>query len=401
MSSLKRVLSSRANGARSRGPVTPAGKQASSLNAIRHGLLARCVVLKNESRENFDILMAQHLDRYRPADDVELSVLEEMASAFWRMRRLWAIETRLFDDAIRARQSGDEIDRMTGAFTDLASSPQFALLHRYEARLHHIRQRAFKNIHILRNTPPSPNEPTSGPDTPDSAPDPTPAKLAPPPLPNEPTFALAATPAKLAAPELPNEPTFALAATPAKLAAPELPNEPTFVPAAPATPEEPLLPSGRLYLLISRGETPASDDPQPAEPQADLLNLPDLCLADESEDRRPRAMLPAPAPCPLPSLRIPEQRRSRGRDCGSSAPPATYRMPAGTPCAERPRPAVATSPLRHHLQAALAPLRRLHPNRSASNGPRRTGCRRRPPPPNPQCASNSSRTALTCPEPKE
>jgi hypothetical protein len=82
MSSEKRILSSRANGALSRGPTSPAGKQASSLNAIRHGLLAKCVVLTNESRENFDILMAQHIDRYRPADDVELSVVEEMASAF-------------------------------------------------------------------------------------------------------------------------------------------------------------------------------------------------------------------------------------------------------------------------------------------------------------------------------
>ena len=165
MSSLKRILSSRANGARSRGPITPAGKQASSLNAIRHGLLAKCVVLSNECRENFDILLAQHLDRYRPADDVELSVVEEMASAFWRMRRAWAIETRLHDDAINAREPGDEVGRITGAFTDLASSPALALLHRYEARLHHIRQRAFKNIHILRNTPPPPNEPTLHPFT--------------------------------------------------------------------------------------------------------------------------------------------------------------------------------------------------------------------------------------------
>ena len=37
MSSLRRILASRANGARSRGPTTAAGKKASSQNAIRHG----------------------------------------------------------------------------------------------------------------------------------------------------------------------------------------------------------------------------------------------------------------------------------------------------------------------------------------------------------------------------
>ena len=152
MSSLKRVLSSRANGARSRGPITPAGKHASSLNAVRHGLLANCVVLSNECRENFDILLNQHIERYSPIDDVELGVIEEMVAAFWRLRRAWAIETRLHEDAMAANEYGDELGRITGAFTDLASSPQLGLLHRYEARLHHMRQRAFQNIQILRNT---------------------------------------------------------------------------------------------------------------------------------------------------------------------------------------------------------------------------------------------------------
>jgi hypothetical protein len=126
VSSLKRILSSRANGARCRSPTSPAGKQASSLNAIRHGLLAKRVVLTNESRENFDILLAQHIDRFSPVDDVELGVVEEMAAAFWRMRRAWAVETRLH---------GDEIGRITAAFTDLAPAPHLGLLHRYEARL--------------------------------------------------------------------------------------------------------------------------------------------------------------------------------------------------------------------------------------------------------------------------
>jgi len=372
MSSEKRVLSSRANGARSRGPVTPAGKQASSLNAIRHGLLAKCVVLTNECRENFDILMAQHLDRYRPADDVELSVVEEMASAFWRLRRTWAIETRLYDDAINAREPGDEVGRIAGAFTDLAASSALALLHRYEARLHHIRQRAFKNIHILRNTPPPPNEPILDPPSPNPAADPTPA-------------APATTPAKLAPPPLPNEPTFAPAAPattpapPAKLAPLELPNEPTFTPEEP--PEEPLFPSNRLYVVISQGPLTISDDPQPAEPQAALFHPSD-------------AIPPAPAQCRLPSPGTPERHQSGERDFGASAAP-TARTAVGGPSAERWRPVVATSrlghrrgpasdPLRHGPQAALAILRLLHPDRPARAGPFRIGCRRRPPPPKPQ-----------------
>jgi hypothetical protein len=53
MSSLGRILSSRANGARSTGPVTAEGKRRSSQNATSHGLLARHIVMRDESPEGF------------------------------------------------------------------------------------------------------------------------------------------------------------------------------------------------------------------------------------------------------------------------------------------------------------------------------------------------------------
>jgi hypothetical protein len=103
MSSIERKTSSRANGARARGPITPAGKSRSSRNATRHGLLTKCVVLENESREGFDSLFSEFVARFAPADGVELGMVEEMFSAFWRQRRAWAIETRTMDNAISSQ----------------------------------------------------------------------------------------------------------------------------------------------------------------------------------------------------------------------------------------------------------------------------------------------------------
>src|ERR1035441_6456902 len=97
MSSLRRILSSQANGAISKGPVTAQGKGRSSNNAVSHGLLSRQLVMRDESPEVFKAVVNQHLDRFQPADGVELGLVEEMVAAHWRLRRAWALETRLLD----------------------------------------------------------------------------------------------------------------------------------------------------------------------------------------------------------------------------------------------------------------------------------------------------------------
>ena len=106
MSSARRISSSRANGKRSQGPVTPEGKTRSSANACRHGLatsaelgrLAESVCLTNESPAQYiqlhDALIAEHL----PSTTTQLLIVEEMAVARWRLRRAWVMETALVDN---------------------------------------------------------------------------------------------------------------------------------------------------------------------------------------------------------------------------------------------------------------------------------------------------------------
>jgi hypothetical protein len=159
MSSLRRINASRANGARSRGPITAEGQERSSANAIRHGLLAKCVVLENESGPCFDDLVAQHTERFAPVDGVEFGMIEEMVAAYWRMRRAWAIENRLMEKALRNQPPGDEAARIAAAFSELAASPELNLLHRYEARLHRMYQRALYNLVFLGECE-LPNEPS-------------------------------------------------------------------------------------------------------------------------------------------------------------------------------------------------------------------------------------------------
>ena len=158
MSSLRRVQSSKANGALSKGPSTPAGKLRSSENAIVHGLCADCIVLEDEERENFLNLLQQHVNHFRPVDEVEFGLVEEMCAARWRQRRAWSIETRMFDTQTARPTDGDSLDCMVAAFDIMAAAPSLPLLHRYETRLNLTYQRSLRTLIMLRKVK-LPNEP--------------------------------------------------------------------------------------------------------------------------------------------------------------------------------------------------------------------------------------------------
>ncbi len=158
MVSEKRILAARANGARSRGPKTPQGKARSSRNALRHGFLSARVAVdpqsSNSFREMFDLLVA----RLSPGDDAELALIQEMASASWRLRRAWAMETGLLQAGIQGCTNEVGISRLAVALGELASGPRLALLHRYETRHHLGYCRALRRL-LLSRTSGVPNEP--------------------------------------------------------------------------------------------------------------------------------------------------------------------------------------------------------------------------------------------------
>jgi hypothetical protein len=150
MISEKRLAANRANGALSRGPKTNTGKARSSQNALRHGLLAKAVLLRNENAEAFQALLDAYIDRFSPADEVELGLVEEMVASYWRTRRAFSIEMNMLDKDMNSRAGATELDRMTDSFSDLATSPKLHVLHRYQTRLHLIHSRCIRDLAILR-----------------------------------------------------------------------------------------------------------------------------------------------------------------------------------------------------------------------------------------------------------
>jgi len=159
VSKLNKAESARINGAKSRGPVTPEGKQRSSLNAVRHGLLAKSICLTNEDPEKFKELLQDYLDRLQPTDNVELRLVEQVASAAFRLERFASTEAALFDlemdmQAAQIEKEFRKIDhaaRFAMAFKSLAdNSKSLQLYLRYEAAITRQYDRALKQLLALR-----------------------------------------------------------------------------------------------------------------------------------------------------------------------------------------------------------------------------------------------------------
>ena len=54
------------HGRLSRGPITEEGKRKAPLDGLRHGLLSKNIVLPGESKEMFEALLNQYVDKLRP-----------------------------------------------------------------------------------------------------------------------------------------------------------------------------------------------------------------------------------------------------------------------------------------------------------------------------------------------
>ena len=92
MRSLKQIEASRANGAKSRGPVTEKTELAAERNAIRNQLLAGTVVLTGESTERFLEIIQSLIQQWKPANETEGAQIATMAIAHWRMLRIVGLQ---------------------------------------------------------------------------------------------------------------------------------------------------------------------------------------------------------------------------------------------------------------------------------------------------------------------
>src|SRR4051812_31433615 len=83
----KKRKANRINGAKSKGPITVAGRRVVAKNNLRHGLLSNLPVVHGETEVDWQVHLRGVFDYYQPAGSVEVMLAERIALEFWRMRR--------------------------------------------------------------------------------------------------------------------------------------------------------------------------------------------------------------------------------------------------------------------------------------------------------------------------
>lgn len=74
------------------GVKTEEGKAISRLNAIKHGLLSKEVLLEKEDEENFVELGKRLRNEIKPVGEVEILLVDRITANIWRLRRALEVE---------------------------------------------------------------------------------------------------------------------------------------------------------------------------------------------------------------------------------------------------------------------------------------------------------------------
>jgi hypothetical protein len=97
MATEAQIEANRINAQKSTGPRTPEGKEKASHNALKHGLLAKDVVVMGEDIDDFALFRDELRAELAPVGLVEARLVERIAGLMWRLQRAERVQTESFD----------------------------------------------------------------------------------------------------------------------------------------------------------------------------------------------------------------------------------------------------------------------------------------------------------------
>jgi hypothetical protein len=150
------IEANRRNAQQSTGPRSEIGKQKSSLNALRHGLTARVVVLPTEDLAAYQFFSAEFFAALAPETFAERHCVQTIIDTQWRLNRVRGLEDGML--ALGHYGPESEIDpghpeihaALTAAAAWRGHSQAFVNLSMHEQRLYRVLKDASKTLEDLK-----------------------------------------------------------------------------------------------------------------------------------------------------------------------------------------------------------------------------------------------------------
>jgi hypothetical protein len=155
MSSRAQKRANKQNAQHSTGPRTDEGKQRCSQNAVKHGLRSKHPVIPGEDPAEYQSKLDKLRNDLRPVNALEDEIVEQIADASWRLKRLSRIEAavnsyHLDRCANKEHNAGKDEEHILGdTFTGYALT-DLQRLSRYESQLSRRFHRLTKELRDLR-----------------------------------------------------------------------------------------------------------------------------------------------------------------------------------------------------------------------------------------------------------
>jgi hypothetical protein len=116
MATEKQIEANRENGKKG-GVKTEEGKAVSKYNAVKHGLLSKQILFEDEDADELLALEKRLRGELNPASEMELLMVDMMASGIWRLKRALSFEkddvifTSEFDGSVGLKSDADRFFR--------------------------------------------------------------------------------------------------------------------------------------------------------------------------------------------------------------------------------------------------------------------------------------------------
>lgn len=151
MTSTKQITANQKNALKSTGPKTEEGKSAIVLNAMKHGLLSKEVLLPDEDEKTLVEFGKRLRSQLQPIGELETFLEDRIITSAWRLRRILALEIDIFEKN-KINHYGKE--QSPGRIFQY-NSKTFAQLNRYETC---IEKSLYKALHELQRLQVTRNE---------------------------------------------------------------------------------------------------------------------------------------------------------------------------------------------------------------------------------------------------